>query len=508
MNGRIRKGLFVCIIGLWFAELAGGQEPLPADLLVFHNISSHDLMNYAAELSSARYGGRLSGSPGYEAATRWVADLLAGWGLEPACGDSGFFQWFPNPYTEVTNPGGVVLFPAGKDRRHKKIRLRFPDDYFPGSNSAPGRVTGEVVYAGFGISAPELGYDDYAGIDVRGKIVLIEPGVPYPGNDSVLGRWEPYSYHRYKFMRAKELGVAGLLYTGLVANPNTSYLEGFVYAHISEQVADTLLAAKGCPYKSLAAGIRKTLQPASFPLGCKVAIRAATRHFPDTRACNVAGLIRGSDPQLGEELIILGAHLDAVGSPGMLFPGALDNASGCADLLGAARALSSQPVKPLRSVMFIFFGGEECGLLGSRAYTSQPLWPADKVVCMINLDMVGNGTGFHLAGGLSHPALTRHFTDANDRFIHRDLIASPVRKSFGRPRTDGAVFEKAGYNTLGLWTSGSVKPVFYHHPLDNIDGLTPEIMEDAAKLLYLGIMGAANDRDLNNQPEPATNRGL
>lgn len=114
---------------------------------------------------------------------------------------------------------------------------------------------------------------------------------------------------------------------------------------------------------------------------------------------------------------------------------------------------------------------------------------------MMNLDMVGNGKGFFLGGGLTHPDIYSHFEIANSQYLHRELRASEVRPSFGRPRTDGAVFEKGGYPVLSLWTTQSVKPVYYHHPKDDIDAVTPEIMEDAAKLLYLGILGAANDRN-------------
>jgi len=229
-----------------------------------------------------------------------------------------------------------------------------------------------------------------------------------------------------------------------------------------------------------------------------VTLKASTNHYPHANSCNVVGIIEGSDPALKEEAVIVGAHLDGVGHSGMLFPGALDNASGCADILGAARALASLEVKPRRSVIFIFFGGEECGLYGSTFYTRNPLWPKEKVRLMLNLDMVGNGTGFFLQGGLSNPELLLHFTRGNDSLIHRPMKVTRHNVSFGRLRTDGAVFGNAGYPMMNLWTTGTVKTVYYHQPLDNADGLTPEIMEDAAKLIYLGILGIANDPDLKN----------
>jgi len=115
---------------------------------------------------------------------------------------------------------------------------------------------------------------------------------------------------------------------------------------------------------------------------------------------------------------------------------------------------------------------------------------------MINLDMVGNGTGFHLGNGKTFPEILNHFAEANDKYLHREWKASEAHVSYGRPRTDEAIFKKAGYKTLSLFTSGTVKPVYYHAPLDNADALTPEIMEDAAKLLYLGVLDLANDRKI------------
>lgn len=481
------------VLSLAIVLTAASQDQTKSLLKTFHSISSHDLLNDAAELSSPKYGGRLSGSPGYQAAAQWIADQLQLAGVKPGLSGGSYLQYFPNPYSDVLSPGTVTLLPgsgnAGKE-------YKFPDDFFPGSNSASGTVFGELVYVGFGISAPELGYDDYKGMDVKGKILLMETGVPYGGNDSTLKKWEPYSYHRYKFSRAHELGALGLLYVSKIANPNTSFLEGFVYAHVGEPVAEELFAGTGSKYADIHAAIVKAIQPNSFALNKKIQIKASTKYFPDSRSCNVIGIIEGADPVLKNEAIILGAHLDAVGSPGCLFPGALDNASGSVDILAAAKALAASGIKPDRTIIFEFFGGEECGLYGSTKCVESPVWPKEKVVCMINLDMVGNGTGFRLGNGKSFPDLLKFFNQANETYLHRDFTATESRMNFGRPRTDGAIFEKAGYKTLGLGTSGTVKTVYYHHPMDNTDALTPEIMEDAAKLLYLSVLGIANDHTL------------
>lgn len=461
-------------------------------LNTFHSISSHDLLNIAEELSSEKYKGRLSGSPEYLEAAKWCASQMESWGVKP--GNNGsWFQYFDNAYSEVYTKGKVVYL----NQNGKENELQFPDDFMPGSNSASGTVSGEMVYVGYGISAPELGYDSYENVDVSGKIVIMETGIPYTKNDSVQLSWIPYSYHRYKFENAVNKGAKGLLYVGTIANPNTSYLENFIYTHVSEKIAEQILADAGKNYSEVKKELTEMKAP-SFALNSqqKVTIVADTKYFPDGKSCNVIGLIEGSDPVLKEEVIIVGAHLDGQGYLGELFPSALDNASGVADIMGAAKALAQSETKPKRSVLFILIGGEECGLYGSKFYADNPIFPIEKTVFMINLDMVGNGTGFFVSSGKSYPEIYRHFETANQNYLHRKMDASEWRKSYGRPRSDAANFENAGIKTLSLWTRNSVFPVYYHHPKDKIDVLTPEIMEDAAKLLYLSILGVANDEGL------------
>ncbi len=459
----------------------------------YHSISSHELLEYAAELSSEQFEGRLSGSPGYLDAAKWCAEKFKEWGIQPANNNS-YFQYFKNEYSEVNSIGTLIY----SSQKNKAIHYRFPEDYLPGSNSASGIISGELVYVGYGITAPELDYDDYKNVDVKGKIIILESGIPYTTNDPKMAEWTPYAYHRYKFRNAVKHGAAGMIYASKIANPNTVHLDNFIYAHVSEEVTTQIIADAGKDYKQVKQDLKEMKIP-SFVLNenQKITITAKTKYFPEAKSCNVVGLIEGSDPVLKEEVIIIGGHLDGQGKMGeTIFPGALDNASGVADILGAAKALATLEVKPKRSILFILIGGEECGLYGSKFYADNPLFPIEKTKLMINLDMVGNGTGFYVGSGKSHPELFKHFENANNNFIHRTMDASESRKNYGRPRSDASNFENAGITTFGLWTRNSVHPVYYHHPMDKINVLTPEIMEDAAKLLYLGVLGVANDEGL------------
>lgn len=482
------------------AQQARSWLPDPAQeeafVQVLHAISSHDLLGYVEELSSPRFGGRLSGTPGYMEAAQWVADLLAGWGIRPAGDDGTWFQWFDMPHSVVHDAGALsVEAGAGADRSVRDYS--FPDDYYPGSNSDAGTVTGDVVYVGYGITAPELGYDDYAGLDVRGKIVVIDAGVPYTGNDQdTTVAWVPYSYHQFKLDNAARHGAGGLLYVGKTANPNTSFNEGLVYCHVDAHVADHLFEGTGTTHQAAVEKMQAVLKPASMALGKRATITSHAERHPEGRAPNVLGLLEGSDPVLKDEVIIVGGHLDHVGWLGELFPGALDNASGVADILGAAEALARSPVRPARSILFLFIGGEESGLLGSTHYTLHPLFPKEKTVVFFNLDMVGHGTGLSVGGGLTYPDVHRHFEAANEAYLHRPLRASESRPSVGRPRSDSVIFQRAGFRTMSFGTTGRIEGMstYYHDPRDTPDTLTPEIMEDVAKLMFVGLTGLANDR--------------
>lgn len=467
-------------------------------LQVFHSISSHEILGYVEEMSADRYLGRLSGTPEYMEVAQWVADLLAGWGIQPAGDGGSYFQWFDMPYSEVLSAGALsVTLREGEEET--VIRYSFPEDYYPGTNSDAGTVSGELVYVGYSITAPELGYDDYAGMDVAGKIVVMESGVPYTGDDDdTTMAWVPYAYHQSKLNNAARHGAAGVLYVGKLANPNTSFNEGVVYVHIDEHVADHLFFGTGHSREDLLARTREELAPASLALNKEATITAEAIRHPEGRSANVLGLIEGSDPVLKDEVIIVGGHLDAVGFLGVPFPGALDNGSGVADILGAARALAASPVKPRRSILFLFIGGEECGLIGSDVYTKNPAFPVEKTVAFFNLDMVGHGTGLRVSGGASYPQIQRHFDAANERYLHRPLAASEERISIGRPRSDGVIFQRAGFRSLGFGTTGRVEgiPTYYHDPRDTTASLTPEIMEDVAKLIFVGFTGLANDQEL------------
>jgi len=457
------------------------------------SITESEILEYANRLTSEEFNGRLSGSPGYMKSAQWVASKFEEWGIKPMGDNGSYLQYFDNAYTQVFDCGSVNYQFKDETGKITEKEYRFPEEYYPGQNSGSGTIEGDLVYVGFGITAPELGYDDYAGIDVKDKILVFESGLPVNGNIPEIEKWVPYDYHQYKFKNAIAHGAKGWLYINKLANPNTSYNKNIVYVHIGEEVANDMFTASGKNYKEIRERIVVDLKPNSFALKGRATIKANTQRFEDSKSCNVIGLIEGTDPELKDEVIIIGAHHDGVGNLGKLLPGALDNASGVVDIMAAARILAQSPVKPKRSILFIMFGGEECGLLGSTFYVNNPKFPKEKVVCMINLDMVGNGTGLALWGGDSYPEISKHFQPSNSNYIKRTMKTSEARTVKTRPRTDGAVFTMDGYKSFAIGTTNGVKPVYYHHPLDNVDALTPDIMVDVARMIYFGLLGVENN---------------
>jgi hypothetical protein len=465
-------------------------------LKYFHSISSEEIAGWMTEICSPAFNGRLAGTPEYLAVAEWVAGNLEQWGVKPAGEDGTWFQWFDRPYTVVNDIGALRLHIPQKDGTMIVKSYNAPEDYYPGMNSGSGEVTAEVVYVGYGVSAPELNYDDYKGIDVEGKLVLMNRDVPYKDvRNPEYAKWVKYCYHQYKVENAARHGAAGMLYIdGNSANPNISYIENMVVCGIGPTPLADIFAGLGKENKSVLEQIDKSYKPESFATGRVMTVRANTKRHPEGITCNVAGMIEGTDPVLKDEVIIIGAHLDAVGNAGgLLVSGGLDNASGVIDIMAAAKALASSGIKLKRSVLFLFIGGEETGLNGSTFYTNHPLFPKEKTVTYINLDMVGNGTGLAVSASESCKDLTTFFSDANSKYIHRPMRVSTSGGIFyGRPRSDGLVFFADGYRTMTLSTTDGVKPVFYHLPGDDETAVTPEIMEDVAKMIYLGLADMAN----------------
>ncbi len=474
------------------AAAASGEERL---LAAMHSISSEALFDYVKDLASEKYSGRLTGTAGYDAAAHWASDLLAEWKIRPAGDDGGYLQHFADPYTLVL-PGAELSLavPVGAGDVIQKNYL-YEQDYFPGSTSDSGTVTAEVVYVGYGITAPELEYDEYRDVDVKGKIVLVEPEVPVsPDKEPDLFKnWRPYSFHDYKVRNAAQHGAAGMVYDYHIANPNCVFVKGLVLTYVGRSVVDDLFAGTGKKHDAVLRSIRARRKPASFATEKILTMKNVTEYHPEGIGANVVGILDGQDPEDRREAIIIGAHLDHLGMNDRLMPGANDNASGSAVLLGAAEALAGSGIPLKRSVVFILFGAEEQGVKGSEFYVAHPVIPNDRVRGFINLESVGRGENLIAGAGKNYPSLFEYFERSNRQYVHRKLTAT-FSANLARPRQDAAHFMWADIPTISFGTGGAKPLPFatYHTTRDRPETLNPEIMCDLARLVFLGVVDEGN----------------
>ncbi len=484
---------FSCLV-LSFALLVQAQRAQQTDeqkiLQSLHSISSHELFEYVKELASEKYAGRLTGTKEYNACAEWVASHFKKWGIKPG-GDKGtYLQGFPNPYTLIFKDCEVYLHIPYKNSVLKKY-YRYEDEFIPGATSGSGEVTAEVIYVGYGATAPELGYDDYKGVDVKGKIVLMEREAPVSPNDAELfKKWRPYSFHQYKLENAVKHGAKGMIYNyGPISNPNNSYDKDFIYSHVGRAVVEDMFSGTGRSHSDTVKKIQKTLKPQSFATGKTVTVKNTTEHHPEGIGTNVIGILEGSDPVLKEELIIIGGHLDHLGLCYELMPGANDNASAVAVIMGIAEAMANCPIKPRRSVMFNLFGAEEQGVVGSEYYCDNPIIPLEKTVGLINMDGVGCGDRISALAAENYPEFWEFIKKANEKYIHR-VIRTSSFANIARPRLDAARFMWKDVPTLSFSVSGSRS--YYHITKDDIDTITPEILEDMAQLIFVAVLDMAN----------------
>ncbi|MCX6223147.1 MAG: M20/M25/M40 family metallo-hydrolase [Bacteroidia bacterium] len=485
------KPILITAFSLAGSLFSMGQVPQNPLLPATWNIKSEELLGYVVELAGDQYQGRLTGSGGYRKAAEWMAGKLAEWGVQPGFREKGWFQDFPQPYVTVFPGCSLTLHLPVNGTDSINIPYRYFDEYMPGSTSGSGTVRAEVIFAGYGISAPELGYDDYSGISVKGKIVLLRPEAPLsPASGAEkFTPWQPYSTHQYKMLNAIKHGAVGILYHyGPLANTNNDYHQELQVTMVGNRVVEDLFKGTGNVYGELVSKISSELKPRSFATGKVVSIKNVTEFHPDGVGMNVIGLIPGSDPLLKDEVIIIGGHLDHCGMDWEICPGANDNASGIAVILGVAKALATSGMHFKRSIMFVGIGAEEQGLIGSKAYVANPVFPVSRTIGFINLDCVGIGPNLHAGGGQNYPDLYNAINQANANYVHRNLSTS-FSTNLGRPRSDAAIFMQAGIPTVSFSSSGGSGA--YHTPDDKPSTIWPETLEDLATILTLAIADLA-----------------
>jgi hypothetical protein len=492
---------------LWGAALGpaasgGAAAARRGDPAAVPGIEADALAKDVRTLASPKFSGRLAGSPGHDEAARWAAKRFEKLGLRPGGDAGGFLQAFPLEYNAIETCQ-LAITPAGGAARALVLPADFTCRGFTGS----GTVSAPVVFAGFGLTLPELGWDDYAGLDVAGKIVLVfkdpPPFEPPRGGDGAKG-WGDATLPRPKARNAQAHGAVGLLMvslpkSGKVGPPIASVLHGpgaqperFPQQHVSGVVADQLLAGSGATLDALADEIVGAKAPRSRALASSASMTVAARYRPDQPTANVVAILPGADPDLRGQAVVLGAHLDHVGSQaGVLWPGANDNASGSAVLLAVAEAFSKSHRPPRRTLIFVLFAAEEQGLNGSRWFVERMSYPPANVVAMLNVDCVGHGEKLQLGGGKSAPQLwelARTLDAGGDRIT--------IDETWGGGGADATPFHEKGIPTLYFATTKSYTHL--HLSSDRPETLDPLLLERVARLVFRtarSVSDGAYDRE-------------
>jgi len=492
-------------------------------------IKADALKGHIYFLASDEMGGRDSLSHEGRIAAEYIAAFFHRAGLKPVGTNGTYFQNFP-------------MVEAQLDRDHTYLRARIGGsttrDFAIGQDfslSRQGNVDAEVnaplVFAGYGIAAPEYAYDDFKGVEVRGKVVMVLTHEPQEHDPNSRFKGKFNTVHAFNFWKPEVIrqhGAAGILIvqektpdrirqrtpsgptnnqirTDRPAHTLTSPYLDLPFFTITRQTADALLAPLGKTIDDLQDEIDKTGQPHSVAVpDVSVGMRRAIKDRSVVQTRNVVGVLEGSDPQLKDEYVLVTGHYDHVGQKGpFIYHGADDNASACAAVIAIAEAFRAAG-PPKRSLMFLVFEAEEDGLLGAFHYVADPIVPLANTVAVLNSDMIGrdeddpqwkthaeeNRNQVNVVGTLYNPDL-RHVIDVQNREIglKLDYKTDSDDPEGWFSRSDHYPFAVKGVPMV-MFNTGEHPD--YHTANDTWDRINYPKIEKITRLIYLSAKDLAN----------------
>lgn len=453
-------------------------------------------------LASDELEGRGVNTKGIVTTANYIRDEFKKFGLKSGVEDGSYFQPFDITMRDMIEAKGAVLSVEGPNG---KKTLKLGVDFQPQNAGGDGDISGELVFVGYGIDAPGIGYQDYEGVDVKGKVVVmirrepqqLDPESKFDGKDPSI-----HALIRTKIKLAKEKGAVGILFVNDAVSAKTADRLAFPHvfarnpdllplAFVKRSVIDEILAKS--PLKSDDKAFKnlkefednadKELQPASQAIVGHKASYTAKFKIPTVTTHNVVGVIEGEGPN-ADETIVIGGHYDHLGygfygsraprdKRGEIHNGADDNATGTIAVVELARRFAIAKTKPKRRLVFIAFSGEERGLIGSYYYCRQPLFPLEKTVAMVNYDMVGQMKNNNLTifGGTSAEGLADLLRKtATGTELKLNLVPG------GFAGSDHLPFNQKKIPNMFLHTgTGSG---FYHTPEDDYETINVEGMAD------------------------------
>lgn len=513
-------------LALFVAALPGGSGHGAG----LGTIEVAQLQHDVIELAAAPLEGRDSPSVGLERAARHIEDRLRDAGFAPAPGDDDYRSPF-RATVQIPVPDATSLTLEVADDRRVFV---YGDDFVPVAG-ATGKARGELVFVGYGIDSSKEGYNDLRG-PLAGKVALVLEGEPrhrrkFDGLEVtaaaslytklrelerkdvagvIVVRRTPIETGLGKLSRAlsgelelpepAQLGFRHTWARWAAENPGDVMIRDLPALEVTAAVGSALL---GTDVEELARKIDRRAKPVRFEVEGRVVAMTAASTRTEAAIDNVVGLLAGSDPQLAGEYLVLGAHYDHVGVDvrGRIGYGADDNASGTAVMLEVAEALAA--AEPRRSILVCAFAAEEDGLLGSRAWIEKPPVPRQRIVAMINLDMVGRGEEDEVAviGTAVNPDLAQLVKRANSlsRTRIKKLVLGKGRELF--ERSDHYPFHQAGIPAIFFFEGLPIsRNKDYHTWRDTADKLDFEKMKRTAHLVYNTAWLLANDDERPGPP--------
>lgn len=545
--------------------------PVPDNMKTgFDSITGKDAVIYLDFLSSDLLQGRDTASRGYDIAAEYAASMFKLWGIKPAgdmkrpSGRSSFGapagqakksrSYFQNvPLREILNTESAihVAWQKGAQKKSRTFSSEVDYSYYASGSRS---LTAPVVFVGYGIQEPSLKMDEYKGVDIKGKIVLMlseTPGKDDKDSPFNKGKLKEKYYPARRMRRstspkiqlARKLGAVAVALIENSPQKNGDVFRGKLDSRkinderpiipgkrrqmaliqgkglsmpwnsiptirISREMADAILGYAGQDTRSLKSGIEKTLKSKSMLLP---GVTLTVQNKAETKlvsSSNVLGYIEGSDPDLKDEVLVIGAHLDHLGMRGKyIYNGADDNGSGSTGVMEIAEAFMKNPVKPKRSILFALWTGEEKGLLGSRYYVSNPFFPLKKTVVNLNLDMISRqwsqerltrmsrmmGMGISkeimkeidikkfisLSFAADAPDL-KDVLKTNNQYVGMHIVLRPSKSGMGG--SDHAPFAMSKIPWIFFFAAMTED---YHQPTDSVEKVCPELMEKIMRLTYL-----------------------
>lgn len=497
------------VLTLLGSPLLTAQQSQPSQF------SAQEFLEAVQYLASDKLQGRGDGTPQLDEAAQYIAEHFGKYGLKPA-GDNGtFLQHFELVVGAKLGAGNSVIFKNGTQAQTLKLQ----EDYVPVSFSSNATVTAPLVFAGYGITAPEYHYDDYKGIDATGRIVIVLRHEPLENDDKSPFEGRQLTAHAEiasKATNAKNHGAVGMILVNDLGN-HPSDADGLLglddisgaqemsipIIQVKPAIVDGWLKPSGKTLEDLRQQIDKDLASHSFALdaAAQVAVTVDIErvHRP---VANVVGVLPGSDPALAGQYIIVGAHYDHLGlgqqhslAPreiGQIHHGADDNASGTSAVLELADVFSHSAQKPRHSIVFICFAGEELGLLGSAYFANHSPFPLKQALAMINMDMIGRvaKNKLYVSGTGTSPGFQKLVQDANHT-LNFDIAFS----SSGYGASDQTSFTAKEVPTLFFFSGLHAD---YHKPSDTADKINAA---DGARVVELVANVVRGIDALNDKPQ-------